>query len=241
MRTSALRSTLGTTLSRSPIVSSRAAIPLPPRPSSLLANRLPRSYSTASSESSTSKPEQSEDAKKQSADSQGKLQEAEAKVVELQAKMDEMKSDSLYRQAEIQTLTRRIGEEKAKASEFAITSFARGLLSTTDILTTALNHVPKPIEPGTPLADLFNGVTMTQKAMYKTFEEHGMKKMAVERGTVFDPNLHEATFHIPPTVAGERGDGKTWGKGEVVEVTKEGWTIGSRVLRPAQVGITQLE
>ena len=68
-----------------------------------------------------------------------------------------------------------------------------------------------------------------------------MKKMVVERGTIFDPNLHEATFHIPSEAAGPREDGKAWGKGEVVEVSKEGWTIGNRVLRSAQVGITQLE
>lgn len=82
---------------------------------------------------------------------------------------------------------------------------------------------------------------LTQKAMYKTFEQHGVRKMEVGRGTTFDPNLHEATFQIPKEVAGEKGNGGAWGAGEVVEVGKEGWMIKDRVLRPAQVGVTQIE
>lgn len=82
---------------------------------------------------------------------------------------------------------------------------------------------------------------MTQKAMFKTFSEAGVVKMEVNKGTVFDPNLHEATFQIPKEVAGPKEGGGEWGSGEVVEVGKEGWMIGNRVLRPAQVGVTQIE
>lgn len=142
----------------------------------------------------------------------------------------------------MQTLSRRIVEERTKASEFAITSFARNLLSTIDVLTTALAHVPKPIDTSnTALRDLANGVELTQKAMLRTFESHGVVKMTVGRGATFDPNLHEATFQVPKEVAGDKGGGAVWGAGEVVEVGKEGWMIGNRVLRPAQVGVTQVE
>ena len=153
-----------------------------------------------------------------------------------------LQKDALYQRAEISTLSRRITEERTKASEFAITSFARNLLSTIDILSTALSHVPKPIEPSnTALRDLFNGVELTQRGLVKTFEQHGVVRMDVRRGEVFDPNLHEATFQVPKEVAGDKGDGGKWGAGEVVEVGKEGWMIGNRVLRPAQVGVTQVE
>lgn len=181
-----------------------------------------------------------------------KIQELEAKVKELSVSHlgspsttpltdPALQKDVLYGKAEAQTLTRRIGEEKAKASEFAITSFARSLLDTTDVLNVALKHVPKPVEPNTPLASLVSGVELTQKAMLKTFAEAGVVKMAVERGSTFDPNLHEATFQIPKEIAGPKGDGSEWQAGEVVEVGKEGWLIRNRVLRPAQVGVTQIE
>lgn len=149
--------------------------------------------------------------------------------------------DRKYKQAEIQTLSRRIEEERRKASDFAISKFALSLLSTSDVLSTALGHVPKPVEPGTPLASLVSGVEMTQKAMWKTFEQNGVVKMDIGRGTEFDPNAHDAAFQVPKEHAGEKGDGKQWGPGEVVEVRQEGWMIGNRVLRPAQVGVTQIE
>ena len=82
---------------------------------------------------------------------------------------------------------------------------------------------------------------MTKRGLMKTFEQHGVVKMDVKRGGVFDPNLHEATFQVPKEVAGDKDGGEKWGAGEVVEVGKEGWLIGNRVLRPAQVGVTQVE
>jgi molecular chaperone GrpE len=139
-------------------------------------------------------------------------------------------------------------DERTKASEFAITSFARSLLSTSDVLLTALSHVPKsalsssdPSPAAKALSDLMGGLELTHKALLKTFEQHGVKKMELSRGDEFDPNLHDATFMVPKEVAGEKEGGNPFGPGEVVEVGKEGWMIGSRVLRPAQVGVTQME
>jgi molecular chaperone GrpE len=160
---------------------------------------------------------------------------------ETETSIDIFQKDGKYKQAEIQTLSRRIEEERRKAADFAISKFALSLLSTSDVLSTALSHVPKPVEPGTPLASLVNGVEMTQKALWKTFEQNRVVKMDVARGGTFDPNTHEATFQIPKEIAGEKGNGEAWGAGEVVEVSKEGWTIAGRVLRPAQVGVTQVE
>lgn len=210
--------------------------------------------------STTSAPPEAETAGQASAEVDAAKKAYEEKIQELEAKVKELsvsppatppsttpltdpalQKDVLYGKAEAQTLTRRIGEEKAKASEFAITSFARSLLDTTDVLNVALKHVPKPVEPNTPLASLVSGVELTQKAMLKTFAEAGVVKMAVERGSTFDPNLHEATFQIPKEIAGPKGDGSEWQAGEVVEVGKEGWLIRNRVLRPAQVGVTQIE
>lgn len=82
---------------------------------------------------------------------------------------------------------------------------------------------------------------MTQKALWKTFEQNGVTKMDISRGGAFDPNSHEATGQVPTAYAGKRDDGKEWGKGEVVEVATEGWMIAGRVLRPAQVMVTPTE
>lgn len=143
--------------------------------------------------------------------------------------------------ADYQTLSRRSQEEKAKAGDFAIASFARALLSTTDVLTTALKHVPQPVEKGTPLHDFYSGVELTRKAMISTFEHHGVVPMSELLGSQFDPNLHEATFQVPAAVAPRNTDGSERASGEIFEIAKDGWMIKTRVLRPAQVGVVQLE
>ena len=147
-----------------------------------------------------------------------------------------------YARAEIQTISRRVTEERQKAAEFGITSFARALLSTSDVLTTALSSVPQPIDPNNKaLKQLYDGVELTQRALKNTFAQNNVTPFEKTVGEKFDPNLHEAVFQIPKEVAPKREGGKEWGAGEVFEVQKEGWMIGSRVLRPAQVGVTQME
>ena len=82
---------------------------------------------------------------------------------------------------------------------------------------------------------------LTHKALLGTFAQHNVKRYEKTLGEAFDPNLHEAVFQVPKEVAPKKADGGAWGGGEVFEVQKEGWMIGSRVLRPAQVGVTQIE
>jgi molecular chaperone GrpE len=150
--------------------------------------------------------------------------------------------DIMYGRAEVQTMNRRVTEERNKASEFAITSFARSLLSTSDVLTTALSLVKQPMdESNTALKELYSGVEMTQKQMLNTFSHHGVKQFEKTIGEKFDPNMHEAVFQVPKEHVGQKPGGGAYEAGEVFEVQKEGWMIGNRVLRPAQVGVTQME
>lgn len=147
-----------------------------------------------------------------------------------------------YARADIQTMSRRSQEEKLKAADFAITKFAQSLLSTSDVLVTALNHVPKPLDPSnSALQQLYSGVELTHKALLKTFSQHGVKQFEKTKGEQFDPNLHEATFQVPKEVAPAREDGQRPASGEIIEVGKDGWMIKDRVLRPAQVGVVQIE
>lgn len=143
--------------------------------------------------------------------------------------------------ADYQTLSRRSAEERAKASDFAIAKFAKEIVGTTDVLSTALKHVPTPVESGSALEALFSGVDLTRKQLLQTLRLHGITPMEDLAGSQFDPNLHEATFQIPAAVAPKRKDGSAPESGEVVDVQKGGWMIKERVLVPAQVGVVQIE
>lgn len=146
-----------------------------------------------------------------------------------------------YLRADYQTMSRRVAEERTKAGDFAIAKFAKELVGTTSVLAKALKHTPQPIEKGSALANLFDGVELTRKSLLKTLAHHGVTPMDELVGTQFDPNSHEAIFQVPPQVAPKRPDGSDRAGGEIIEVQTQGWLIKERVLVPAQVGVVQIE
>ena len=60
------------------------------------------------------------------------------------------------------------------------------------------------------------------------------------RGEAFDPNEMEAMFEVPVSAAAAAGSGSEEGEpspGHVAIVTKKGYKLNGRVVRPAQVGV----
>ncbi|KAJ9109353.1 hypothetical protein QFC21_000683 [Naganishia friedmannii] len=152
------------------------------------------------------------------------------KVTELEAQVKELKSQLTYGKADFINLQRRTEQEKASTRDFAIQAFASDLLSTVDILTTALSHVPQPVpEDAKDLAALFSGVQMTRGELLKTLAKHGVTPFN-PTGEKFDPNRHEALFQVAMP------DKEP---GTVFETQKDGYMLKSRTLRPAQVGVVQ--
>lgn len=146
----------------------------------------------------------------------------------------------LYGKADMQNLQRRSAEEKAQASDFAITKFARDLTASLDVLALALRSVPDTLrqapsdakdaqDPRKVLAELYSGVELTSKSITDMLGRHGVTVFD-PTGEKFDPALHEAMYQAPVP-------GKT--PGTVLECSKVGFKIKGRVLRPAQVGVVQ--
>lgn len=70
---------------------------------------------------------------------------------------------------------------------------------------------------------------MTEIQMQKVFKKHGVLKLN-PMGAKFDPYEHEALFHAPL-------EGKE--PGTVGVVTKVGYKLHERTLRPALVGVVK--
>jgi molecular chaperone GrpE len=156
----------------------------------------------------------------------------------LQAKLKEIR-DQLQRSLAEQENTRRIAHRDIdQARQFAIKSFAKSLLEVSDNLERALHAVPHDaIEANdgeqdkkpSVLANLYQGIHLTEKELRKAFESNGLVKFG-DVGEVFDPNKHEALFEYP--------DAKLEA-GTVGQVMKPGFMLNSRVLRPAEVGVVK--
>ena len=115
-----------------------------------------------------------------------------------------------------------------------IKSFAKSLLDVSDNLSRALQAVPAEYHNDTTnhpvLANLYQGIVMTDQGLTKAFKANGLEKFCLEPGEPFDPEKHSALFEYAD-------DSKT--PGTVGQVMKCGFFLNKRVLRPAEVGVVK--
>lgn len=161
----------------------------------------------------------------------GKVRElAEKRIAEMQAELDQEKDRALRLAAELENTRRRAEREKQEASRYAITGFARDLLSVADNFARALELAPD--DPAQMDADgfrsLVNGLRMTEKELITVFERNGIQRIS-PAGEKFDPNIHQAIAQVP-------GNGEP--KDHVVDVAAPGFVIGDRVIRAAMVTVS---
>lgn len=143
----------------------------------------------------------------------------------------DLKDRLLRTLAEMENLRRRTEKEAKDARDYAVTSFARDLLSVADNFDRALSHAPAELRADEANGGkaLIEGVELTGRELLKVLEKHGVKKLS-PLGEKFDPNFHQAMFEIPnPQMIA----------GTIVQVMQDGFAIAGRVLRPALVGVAK--
>jgi molecular chaperone GrpE len=152
-------------------------------------------------------------------------------LVKLLAENEELKDRALRMAADMENLRRRTARDVHDARSYAISAFARDMLSVSDNLSRALDAIPAEARASGDAGfnALIEGVELTQRAMLAALERHGVKKLAPE-GEKFDPNFHQAMFEVP---------NEDVPAGTVVQVVQPGYSIGERVLRPAMVGVSR--
>ena len=133
--------------------------------------------------------------------------------------------------ADMENLRKRAEREKAEATLYAATNFARDLLSVADNFSRALAAVTaqERAAASEAFAGLLSGIEVTERELLQVFERHGIRRVSPE-GEKFDPNMHQAMFEVP---TGEQAPGT------VVQVMQPGYAIGERCLRPALVGVAK--
>lgn len=165
------------------------------------------------------------------------LKKVEKQLEEAKAKVEELKKDILYRAADAEN-ARRIGREDVeKAKLYGITSFGKDMLEVADTLEKAIESfatfTEEELQSNKMLSSIHTGVKLSSKVLLKNMSKHGIEKMGVTVGTKFDPNMHDALVSTPPTEHAPSD--------HVSNVLKDGYTLKSRVLRAAQVGVSHGE
>lgn len=147
-------------------------------------------------------------------------------IAELRREVSDLKDRVLRAHAEVENIRKRTEREKEDTAKYAITKFARDVLTVGDNFQRALGAVPAgAAEADAALKSLVDGVTLIEREFLSALERHGVKRLE-PKGEAFNPHVHQAVMEMPrPDVAA----------GTVVQVFQSGYTIEDRVLRPAMV------
>lgn len=142
----------------------------------------------------------------------------------------EMRDRLLRTMADMENLRRRTEREKADTARYAITNFARDVLTVGDNLKRTMDHVPADAAAQDPaLKSFLEGVELTERELLNVLDRHGVTRIE-PLGARFDPNCHQAMYEVQnPDVP----------EGTVVDVMQAGYVIGDRCLRPALVAIAK--
>lgn len=156
------------------------------------------------------------------------MAEAEA-LATLNEQVAALQQDLLYAQAETQNVRRRAEKEVADAHTYAVTKFARDILSVGDNLTRALAAIPEAAREDEAMKGLVAGLEATERELMSVFERHGIKRIA-SVGLPLDPNQHQAMVEIPSADAEP---------GTIVMEMAPGYMLKDRLLRAAMVGVAK--
>ncbi|MEW5306206.1 MAG: hypothetical protein WDW36_008689 [Sanguina aurantia] len=140
--------------------------------------------------------------------------------------------------ADMENLRMRTSRDVDNAKKFAIQGFVKDLFDVSDNLERAATVVPpgtlakeesaaSPEQLRAMLRGLVEGVNATEQIMTQVFKKNNV----VQYNPVdeqFDPNFHMALFKVPDA-------SKT--PGTIAVVTKRGYSLAGRVIRPAEVGV----
>lgn len=154
------------------------------------------------------------------------LARLQAEVQTLRTENEELKDKSLRVVAEMENFRRRTERDKADFAKYAISEFARDVLSVADNMRRAIEAVPKDALGANPaVKSVVEGVEVTERELLKVLERYQVTRFD-PLGEPFNPHLHDAMTKVDvPNVPAET----------VVQVIHAGYMIGERVLRPAAV------
>lgn len=148
-----------------------------------------------------------------------KIKELEEKLEEANKRADDINEKYLRMLAEYDNFRKRSAKELEGRYGDAYTDALTAVLPVLDNLERA--------EGCADAEGLAKGLELTLKSFRDTLEKMGVKEIEA-LGKTFDPNFHNAVFHV---------EDENYGEGEIVEVLMKGYTKGDKVIRYSMVKV----
>ena len=154
----------------------------------------------------------------------------ETQVVALQEELAKQKDQLLRAIAETENVRRRLENQIEERGKYAVSNFAKDMLSVADNLRRALDALPADARETDPaVAKLAEGVDLTERGLLSTLERYGIKRIEAI-GQRFDPHLHQAMMEM---------EDPSQPAGTVVLEMQAGYVLQDRLLRAAMVGVSR--
>ncbi len=156
----------------------------------------------------------------------GGREEIHDPVAELEAANADLQDKLLRALSEAENTRRIAAREKSDGAKYKNMDLGRDLLGVVDNMTMALASIPEETrEADANLKNLYVGIEMTMNELLGAFERNSIKPIDA-LGKQFDHNTMDALGQVPNTDVTD---------GTVVQVTRRGFMLHDRLLRPAQV------
>lgn len=136
----------------------------------------------------------------------------------------DLKDRVLRALADVENTRRRLERDKAEATQYAVTGFAREMLAVAENLRRAV-----AVLPAEGFDNVRTGIEATERELLAIFGRQGIARIEITAGEPLDPNRHQAMIEV-------ESDGEP---GSVVGELASGWTIRDRLLRPAMVSVAR--
>lgn len=151
---------------------------------------------------------------------------ADEEIEKLKAENRQLKEEFLRAYADAENTKKRCAQEIEKNNKYAISSFAKELLTVADNLHRAIEAVSSNSENCEALR---KGVELTENELSKVFNKFGIQKMDI-MDTVFDPNFHQVIQEV---------ENKDKPNGTIIAELQTGYMLNDRILREAMVVVTK--
>lgn len=149
-------------------------------------------------------------------------------VEDLQEEIRKLREDYLRAFADAENTKKRCAQEIEKNNKYAISSFAKALLSVADNLHRAIDAVSSDSNKENCEA-LLKGVELTENELTSVFGKFGITKMDIV-GKPFDPNFHQVIQEV---------EDKSKPAGTVLAELQTGYMLNDRLLREAMVVVAK--
>lgn len=151
-------------------------------------------------------------------------------IEKLKAENLALKNEFLRAYADAENTKKRCTQEIEKNTKYAISSFAKDLLSVADNLHRAIEALPEAEKAKCEEAkNLLKGVELTETELMKVFNKFGVQKVD-SMGKIFDPNYQRVIQEV---------EDKEKPAGTIIAELQTGYMINDRILREAMVVVTK--